>query len=169
MLTRILTLVKAYEAFFPAIIRFFRLIYYAKDILRDSHRRRVPFNPKKPASTYREAEMKISRLRGNVSFLYDLMTAWVRAAGASQDRSFKAAESEDGRSKFKTWRAFSILLKKFQEVCGQAKYSGALSLSGLMRRSRHLTERLPLWQLGWNIYRKLWGSWEKERIPCKWM
>lgn len=31
----------------------------------------------------------------------------------------------------------------------------ALNLSGLMRRSWHLTERLPLWQLGRNIYGKL--------------
>jgi len=41
------------------------------------------------------------------------MTTWVPAAGASQDRSSKAAGPEDGRSKFKTWRAFSILLEKF--------------------------------------------------------
>lgn len=48
----------------------------------------------------------------------------------------------------------------------------ALSLSGLMRRSRHLTERLPLWQLGWNIYGKLWIMGKRERcyIPsCEWI
>lgn len=53
------------------------------------------------------------RFKDNISFLRDLMTAWVRAAGASQDRTSKAKERRGGRSKFKPWRAFLISLERF--------------------------------------------------------
>lgn len=78
-------------------------------------------------------------------------------AGVSQDRSSAA---EGGRSKFRLDLPSSIF---FQEVCGQANHFSlslslflSSSLLGLMRRSWHLTDRLPLWQLVWNIYGKLW-------------
>lgn len=80
------------------------------------------------------------------------------SAGVSQDRSSAA---EGGRSKFRL--AFLDLLPRglwssepLEVLSFSLSFHLLSSLLGLMRRSWHLTDRLPLWQLVWNIYGKLW-------------